>query len=207
MTYQLFRRYDVCMRDVAWLDEKEAAAWRGLQQMQAQLNARLAHELSRESDLSYPDYAVLVALTDRPDGEMRSYELGEELGWEKSRVSHHISRMAARGLVARRKCPSDQRGAFVVVTDQGRRAIEAAAPGHVAAVRRYVIDRLSPDQLDALAAITEAVISALAVHPPVARPGVNGPPTAADSRAADSRATGSPTVAQGSGQEPSTDAA
>lgn len=158
------------MQDVAWLDDREAAAWRGLQQMQAQLNARLAHELGRDSDLSYPDYAVLVALTDRPDGEMRSYELGQELGWEKSRVSHHISRMAARGLVTRRKCPSDQRGAFVVVTEQGRRAIEAAAPGHVAAVRRYVVDRLSPDQLDALTAITHAVLSALADHPPVAAP-------------------------------------
>jgi DNA-binding MarR family transcriptional regulator len=156
----------VAMRDVAWLDEREAAAWRGLQQMQAQLNARLAHELSNDSDLSYPDYTVLVALTDRPDGEMRAFELGQRLGWEKSRVSHHISRMVARGLVTRRKCPSDQRGAFVVVTGQGRKAIEAAAPGHVAAVRRYVVDRLTPDQLDALAAITQAVLSALAEPPP-----------------------------------------
>jgi DNA-binding MarR family transcriptional regulator len=176
----------VAMQDVAWLDEREAAAWRGLQQMQAQLNARLAHELSSDSDLSYPDYTVLVALTDRPDGEMRSFELGQELGWEKSRVSHHVSRMVARGLVTRRKCPSDQRGAFVVVTEQGRRAIEAAAPGHVAAVRRYVIDRLAPDQLDALAAITRAVLSALAEPPTTARQAAAGP---------------------GAGQEPSTDAA
>ena len=75
------------------------------------------------------------------------------------------SRMAARGLVTRRRCPSDQRGAFVVVTAEGRGAIEAAAPGHVAAVRRYVIDRLTPDQVDALAAITQAVLSALAERP------------------------------------------
>jgi DNA-binding MarR family transcriptional regulator len=180
----------VVMQDAAWLDQREAAAWRGLQRMQAQLNARLAQELSGDSDLSYPDYAVLVALTDRPDGEMRSFELGQELGWEKSRVSHHISRMAARGLVTRRKCPSDQRGAFVVVTEQGRRAIQAAAPGHVAAVRRYVIDRLSPDQLDALAAITDAVVSALTERPPATGQPAAGPGARAGAR-----------------QEPSTDAA
>ena len=174
------------MQDVPWLDQEEAAAWRGLQVMQAQLNARLAHELSDDSDLSYPDYTVLVALTDRPDGEMRAFELGQELGWEKSRVSHHISRMVDRGLVTRRKCRSDQRGAYVAVTEQGRRAIESAAPGHVAAVRRYVIDRLSPDQLDALTAITNAVLSALAEPSTTARRPVAGP---------------------GAGHEPSTDAA
>jgi len=150
------------MEDVRWLDDREAAAWRGLQAMQAQLDARLARELADDSDLSYQDYMVLVALTDQPDGRLRAFELGRELGWEKSRVSHHVSRMIARGLVTRRKCPSDQRGAFVVITESGRRAIEAAAPGHVAAVRRYVIERLTPAQLDALTSIADSVLEALA---------------------------------------------
>lgn len=159
------------METTRWLDAREAAAWRGLQTMQAKLNARLAHELSVQSDLSYPDYAVLVALTDRPDGRLRAFELGQELGWEKSRVSHHISRMASRGLVTREPCPSDHRGAFVVVTAGGRTAIETAAPGHVAAVRRYVVDRLTGAQLDALAAITDAVLDALGDTEPAAATG------------------------------------
>jgi DNA-binding MarR family transcriptional regulator len=150
------------MEGVRWLDDREAAAWRGLQAMQAQLDARLARDLADDSDLSYQDYMVLVALTDQPDGRLRAFELGRELGWEKSRVSHHVSRMIARGLVTRRKCPSDQRGAFVVITESGRRAIEAAAPGHVAAVRRYVIERLTPAQLDALTSIADSVLEALA---------------------------------------------
>lgn len=154
------------MEAARWLDDREAAAWRGLQRMQAQLTARLARELAGDSDLSYQDYVVLVALTDRPDGRCRAFELGSDLGWEKSRVSHHISRMVARGLVRRERCPSDQRGAFVVVTDHGRAAIEAAAPGHVAAVRRFVIDRLSPAQLDALAVVASTVLAALGEFPP-----------------------------------------
>lgn len=134
--------------------------------MQAQLVARLARDLAGDSNLSYPDYVVLVALTDRPEGRCRAFELGGDLGWEKSRLSHHVTRMVARGLVRREPCPGDQRGAFVVVTDHGRAAIEAAAPGHVAAVRRYVIDPLSPAQLDDLASIAASVLAALGEPPP-----------------------------------------
>ncbi|HEX6568626.1 MAG TPA: MarR family winged helix-turn-helix transcriptional regulator [Acidimicrobiales bacterium] len=149
------------MGDVRWLDEREATAWRGLQAMQMRLTATLARALAADSELSYPDYTVLVVLTDQPEGRLRAYALGAELGWEKSRVSHHVSRMVERGLVRREKCPSDQRGAFVVVTDAGRKAIEAAAPGHVAAVRRNFVDLLSPAQLDALATITGTVLETL----------------------------------------------
>jgi DNA-binding MarR family transcriptional regulator len=150
------------MDDVQWLDEREARAWRGLQAVQLRLTARLSRELASDSDLSYPDYTVLVVLTDQPEGRLRAFELGRELGWEKSRVSHHVSRMVARGLVSREKCPSDQRGAFVVVTDRGRQAIEAAAPAHVAAVRRHFVDLLTRDQLDVLASITSTVLDRLA---------------------------------------------
>jgi DNA-binding MarR family transcriptional regulator len=149
------------MDGARWLDGREAAAWRGLQTMQMQLNATLARELAGDSDLSYPDYMVLVALTDQPGERRRPFELGHDLGWEKSRVSHHVSRMVARGLVTRDKCPSDQRGSFVVITAKGRAAITAAAPGHVAAVRRYVIDRLTPAQLDVLAEISASVVAGL----------------------------------------------
>ncbi len=149
------------MDQVRWLDEREERAWRALQVMQMQLTAQLARELAATSGLSYPDYVVLVALTDRPDGRMRIFELGRQLGWEKSRVSHHIARMADRGLVTKERCGDDRRGAFVVVTEPGRKAIEAAAPGHVGAVRRLVIDRLTPCQLDTIGAAARTVLAAL----------------------------------------------
>jgi DNA-binding MarR family transcriptional regulator len=69
--------------------------------------------------------------------------------------------MVERGLVRKEACDTDRRGAYVVVTPRGRRELRAAAPGHVAAVRRLVIDRLSPEQLDALADAAAAVLAAL----------------------------------------------
>lgn len=147
--------------DVRWLDENELEAWRRLLLMQLQLTATLSRELAA-SGLSYQDYLVLAALTDRPDGRMRAFELGYELGWEKSRLSHHVARMVERGLVRRERCETDQRGSYVTVTKQGRKAIEAAAPGHVEGVRRHFIDLLSPTELETLSTVAGRVLDKLA---------------------------------------------
>lgn len=149
------------MDEVRWLTEREERAWRALQFMQMRLEGELARQLAADSGLSYPDYLVLVAITDRPDGRLRLFELAAVLGWEKSRASHHIGRMVGRGLVTKEQCPEDRRGFFVVVTSAGRQAIEAAAPGHLAAVRHLFIDRLDPQQLDTIGAIAEAVLAGL----------------------------------------------
>ena len=149
------------MDEVGWLSEREERAWRGLQLMQMRLERELARQLAADSGLSYPDYLVLVALTDRPDGRMRLFELGELLSWEKSRLSHHVNRMTKRDLVTKEPCDDDRRGAFVVITTQGRAEIGAAAPGHLAAVRRLFIDHLDAGQLDQIADIAEAVLASL----------------------------------------------
>jgi DNA-binding MarR family transcriptional regulator len=149
------------VNDVRWLDEREERAWRSLQFMQMRLEGALARQLAIESGLSYQDYVVLVALTDRSDGRMRLFELGQALGWEKSRLSHHVARMVGRGLVKKTPCETDRRGAYVAVTARGRREIAAAAAGHVAEVRRLFVDLLSPTQLDTIADAAETVLAAL----------------------------------------------
>jgi DNA-binding MarR family transcriptional regulator len=149
------------MAKAQWLTDDEERAWRALQFMQLRLQGALARQLSADSGLSYPDYLVLVALTDRADGRMRLYELGGVLGWEKSRLSHHVSRMADRGLVGKEKCDTDGRGLIVAVTERGRDEIAAAAPGHVTLVRRVFVEPLTDRQLDALRDAAEAVSAAL----------------------------------------------
>lgn len=151
------------MRDgTRWLSEAEERSWHSLQLMQMQLTAVLNRQLSRDSGISLADYGVLVALSGQPDGAMRPIELGDELGWEKSRLSHHITRMEARQLVSREGCPSDGRGAYVVLTDRGRDTIRDAAPGHVAAVRRHFVDLLSAEQLDTIGGVAAVVLDNLA---------------------------------------------
>ena len=148
-----------------WLTEHEQAAWRAYQRLRHQLDARLRADLVRTSGMSDADYAVLVHVSEAPGERVRARDLAEALAWEKSRLSHQISRMEKRGMVERADCPTDARGSFVVLTAQGREAITAAAPLHVDAVRRYLIDGLSPTQLDALVEIADIVEARLADDP------------------------------------------
>ncbi|BCL17896.1 MarR family winged helix-turn-helix transcriptional regulator [Micromonospora sagamiensis] len=144
-----------------WLDDDEQRAWRAYLQMQNRLTARLGRQLQQDSGLSLADYEVLVALTEADGGRLRPFALQEQLEWEQSRLSHHLSRMQRRGLVDREGCPGDRRGAFVVLTPAGREAIEGAAPGHVAAVREFFLDQFDRDGVAALERLATRVLRRL----------------------------------------------
>ncbi|SCL55440.1 transcriptional regulator, MarR family [Micromonospora citrea] len=144
-----------------WLDEREQRAWRGYRRMRRLLDLELARDLARDAGLSEPDYDVLSDLSETPDQRLRLSELADRMLWSRSRLSHHLTRMQQRGLVTREECATDGRGAVVALTAEGRRAIEAAAPGHVAAVRRHLIDLLTPDEVAALDALSHRVVDHL----------------------------------------------
>lgn len=148
-----------------WLDDDEQRAWRAWLQMQNRLTARLGRQLQQDSGLSLADYEVLVQLSETPEGRLRPFALQELLEWEQSRLSHHLSRMQRRGLVDREGCPGDKRGAFVVLTITGREAIEAAAPGHVAAVREFFLGQIDRDELRTLDLVANRVIQRLDADP------------------------------------------
>ena len=149
------------MTGTTWLTEDQQRAWRAFLRMQGQLAARLNRQLQTDSGLSLADYDVLVQLTDSPEGRRRPYELQKFLQWEQSRLSHHLSRMQRRGLVARDDCVADGRGAYIVITEAGRAAIEAAAPGHVDTVRQLFFDGLDQDQVTALEQLSARILGRL----------------------------------------------
>ena len=149
-----------------WLDDDEQAAWRAYRRMNRLLYARLARDLTRDTGLSDPDYEVLSTLTEVADHRWRASELATHLQWSSSRLAHHVGRMERRGLVRRDVAEDDGRGAVIRLTKVGLRAIERAAPHHVAAVRRHFIDQLTADQLVALRTIGEAIATNLDVEGP-----------------------------------------
>lgn len=145
------------MPEAQWLDEREQRAWRSLMAMQDGLSEFIERQLRNKSGLSRADYQVLGHLSEAPDGRLRSFELGRLLRWEKSRLSQHLGRMQSRHMVSREQCMTDQRGAIVVITPEGRRLIEAAAPQHVADVRDALIDHLTAEELELLSAVGDKV--------------------------------------------------
>ncbi|MEV5910549.1 MarR family winged helix-turn-helix transcriptional regulator [Streptomyces chartreusis] len=149
------------MTESQQLNERERRAWYGFLTMQEDLRRHMNRQLLRDTGLSLTDYAILSSLSQHPDGSLRMFELRELLRWEKTRVTHQISRMISRGLVERRPCAEDNRGNHVALTEEGREAITKATPLHVDYVRRVFLDVVSPRQLDALAALSEAVLGNL----------------------------------------------
>ena len=133
--------------DPPWITEEEQRIWRRWLLVQNRLAAALNRQLQADSGLSLQDFDVLARLTDEAAGKIRITELAAALDLERSRLSHHIKRMEKRGLIEREECPDDGRGAFMVLTDTGRAAIEAAAPAHVRLVRRTVLDPLAAEEL------------------------------------------------------------
>ncbi|MFI6597859.1 MarR family winged helix-turn-helix transcriptional regulator [Nonomuraea sp. NPDC050536] len=158
-----------------WLDDEQQRAWIGYRRMRLLLEAQITRDLARDSGLSAPDYDVLSALSSTEGRRWRLTSLAQRMLWSKSRLSRHISRMEQRGLVTREECETDGRGAVVVLTDAGMRAIEAAAPDHVESVRRHFVDLLTPDQLEVLASISETVLARLVEHNPEIRAAQSGP--------------------------------
>ncbi len=149
-----------------WLDQREMRAWRGFHRMRTELMAHLARELDRVSGLTEADYAILVTVSEAPNQRIRSRDLCTTLEWDRSRLSHQIARMEARGTVERAPCSGDARGFDIALTETGRAAIEAAAPIHLLAVRHCFADLLTAEQLDCLGDIAEAITGHLvAEHP------------------------------------------
>lgn len=148
-----------------WLSETEQRAWRTYLRLSSLLPAALNRQLQQDCGLTLPEYEVLVQLSEAPERRLRPFQICEALNWEQSRLSHQLTRMERRGLVSRRDCEADGRGAFVELTAAGADAIAAAAPRHVATVRGLVFDRLSEAQREAFEDACTTIVTALAHQP------------------------------------------
>ena len=136
---------------VRWLTEHEQRAWRAYISGTRRLLDRLERDLKAHG-LTHDDYGVLVALSESEGGRLRMADLADQSVESRSRLSHHIGRMEAAGLVRREQCPNDRRGFFAVLTDQGRALMDETAPHHVAGVRAHFLDQIEPHELEAIAA-------------------------------------------------------
>lgn len=135
------------MENPLWLKDVEQRTWRAWLEVMRLLPVQLEDRLHERHGLNFTDYQVLVELSEAEEGKLRMTELANRTLLSKSRLSHQIGRMEKAGLVAREDCPSDRRGAFAVITDQGWELIRAAAPGHVTDVRELFIDLMSPQEV------------------------------------------------------------
>lgn len=150
------------MVEPRWLDGDEQRAWLGLVVMMSSLDAALDSQLRRDSGITHGTYLVLAALSAAPGRTLRMAELAQVTHGSQSRLSHAVARLEDQGWVERTQTADDRRIVHATLTEDGLTLLRSAAPGHVAQVRRVLIDRLTAEQIGQLAAVTEAAIAALA---------------------------------------------
>ncbi|HEY3834673.1 MAG TPA: MarR family transcriptional regulator [Acidimicrobiia bacterium] len=130
-----------------WLDHEEMSAWRGLVETFADVEADLDADLQRAHGMTSGDYGVLVHLSEEESGRLRMCDLAERLHLSPSGLTRRIDSLVRNGLVRREQAPEDRRVIWAVLTPEGRRRIEVAAPDHVESVRRCFFDHLSRTQV------------------------------------------------------------
>ncbi|PZQ89073.1 MAG: MarR family transcriptional regulator [Leifsonia xyli] len=166
------------MSTTSEVSPEDWALWRDYFRGGRELVTALDRRLQDDAGISHPEFLLMMSLSRAPERSLRTGELADELTWEKSRVSHQVTRMEARGLVARRECETDARGVWVELTPAGSRLLLEATRDHTDAIREWFFDLLDEDERRVLGAIAKRMrenlgtVCAGAVPPPAeARPG------------------------------------
>jgi DNA-binding MarR family transcriptional regulator len=144
-----------------WLTDEEQRTWRAYVNAVTLLEDHLDRQLQRDAGMPHVYYGLLVGLGEATDGRLRMTELAMKAKITRSRLSHAIARLEKNGWVRREDCPSDKRGQFAVLTDQGQEVLRRTAPGHVDAVRQALFDRISDEQRQTLHDVMDIVAQGL----------------------------------------------
>ncbi len=154
------------MEPVRWLTDDEQRAWRRLAAVMLRLPATLERQLQRDAGMTHVEYWVLALLSEEPDERLPLRRLAAQANSSLSRLSHVVTRLEERGWVERRPDPTDGRTTLAVLTDDGRRVLVAAAPGHVATVRDVIFEALSEEDVADLERIAGRIAARLDDPPP-----------------------------------------
>ncbi|MFI1101014.1 MarR family winged helix-turn-helix transcriptional regulator [Streptomyces sp. TLI_146] len=144
-----------------WLSDDEQRTWRAYLHATTLLEDHLDRQLQRDAGMPHIYYGLLIQLSEAPRRRLRMTELAIGAKITRSRLSHAIARLEKNGWVRREDCPSDKRGQFAALTDEGFAVVERTAPGHVSAVRQALFDRLTPEQIEQLGTVMRAIAEGL----------------------------------------------
>jgi DNA-binding MarR family transcriptional regulator len=139
----------------------ELATWRLFVETTERLRSVMGSRLQLEAGMSTGDYGVLLSLGEADDHRLRSSELAVNVGWERSRLSHHLGRMEQRGLISREDCATDNRGAEIVLTPAGADAFRRASAPHLHAIQELFVSALSAEQLESAGALAASLTTHL----------------------------------------------
>jgi DNA-binding MarR family transcriptional regulator len=147
--------------DVRGLTDEEQQVWRAYLDVMRLVSDRLQRQLVEDSAMTSAEYDVLLQLSEAEGRQLRMSELADLVVNSRSRLTHTIGRMEARGLVKRRPCTEDGRGVLCVLTDEGQEALVKATPGHLEAVRSGLFGPLDAEDVSMLGQVMDKLRTSL----------------------------------------------
>lgn len=147
--------------ETRWLNECEHELWRTLREFLWQFPSAMDRQLTQDSNMQSGEYSVLAVLSEGPETSLRPADIAEGLRWDRSRLSHLLRRMEAKGLITRCADETDRRGYRIALTEQGWTSIREAAPSHVSFVRETLFDSMTTEERKALQAFLPKALKAL----------------------------------------------
>lgn len=142
----------------AWLSIEQQRVWRAWLLGSSRITSRLSQELRRH-DLELCEYEILASLSEADDYAMRMSVLATEVHQSRSRLTHAVERLEARGLVTREPDVRDRRGVVARLSPTGMDLLRQAAPNYVRTVRHIVVDPVDPEDFAAMGRAMRAVLS------------------------------------------------
>ncbi|MCF6409562.1 MarR family winged helix-turn-helix transcriptional regulator [Pseudalkalibacillus salsuginis] len=136
------------------LTEEEIRIWNMWKGSFKRIFGRVVKDMSEHTGLSEGDFGVLDRLVQFGDGKLRQQELADSMGWDKSRLSHHLTRMEKRGLVRRKQSDTD-RGVQVIITSAGKSGLDEATPIVSKAIRKHFLDQLADQDIESITKLAE----------------------------------------------------
>jgi DNA-binding MarR family transcriptional regulator len=133
------------MADKVWLTAPQQRTWLNYMRVYHRMEYEMNRQLQAECGLSLADYTVMNALSNAPERRLQLSTLATTIGWERSRLSHHLQRMATRGFVERVQSDTDRRATDATLTDSGWKTLRIVAPKHVAWIRELFFSGLAAD--------------------------------------------------------------
>jgi MarR family 2-MHQ and catechol resistance regulon transcriptional repressor len=158
--------------------------WVILSRAHAAIQTHAAADAARH-DLTLAEFGILEALYHR--GDMLIGELQRRVLVSSGGTTFLVDRLARRGLVERRECPSDRRARYATLTAKGERLIRAIFPAHAAAIQRAVSGLTIAEQRSATDLLRKLGLAAAALAPDDVGAGVNGRRYGAARRASSER--------------------
>ena len=149
------------MSEPRWLNENEQQLWLEFREFLWGYPSAMDRQLIRDAKMSSGEYAVLAAISEAHPDPVRPGDLASTLQWERSRVSHLLRRMEAKGLISRCATSTDGRGQEIDLTELGWDTIRQSAPDHVSFVRETLFDPLSPTEQEQFGAMLAKIRSAV----------------------------------------------